>query len=688
MKHGILTLFILLCLVSAGCTSPSGSGNPGTAAPAEAPDSGFVLNESIRPGDDFYTYVNDAWLREHPVPDDKTYYGMFSELQDKTDDNLHALLLNASNAAPGTADHETALLGEFYRSGMDNATIDRQGLLPLAGDLAMIDGIRSRADLTNATIKLQAEGYTPVYLYFADVNPKNSSEMIPTLYQGGLGLPDRDYYFRNDNESLKIKEAYQKHIARVFELSGEPAGQAAAHAGTVWAMEKTLAAAHFTPEENQDPQQTTNIYTPAELQKNYPAIGWDALVTLPGSGPVSRVNLYQPRYVAALDHQLTTAPLDDWKVYLKYQVINSAAPYISTPFEKEDFSFYKTTLYGVEEMKPRWKLVVRTESDLMGDLVGKAYVAGYVDPRTRAMVSEMFLSIRQAFDGRIENVAWMSNATKAAAHTKLAAMGEKIAYPDTWMDYTGLELSDSYAGNVRSVSAYNFIHGPYGLDKVGKPVDVNAWEVSPQTVNAFYNPTKNEIIFPAAFLQPPAFDPDADPAVNYGALGFFIGHEMTHGFDNSGRQYDRDGNLRDWWTTEDAAKFNNQTAILVTQYNSYEVLPGLTLNGNLTLGENIADFGGLTLAYHAWKESVNPSPGTIISDKTADRQFFFSAARAWRENARDEALRNWVYIDPHSANKYRVNGVVFNIPEFYDAFPEVQPGDALYRNVSERPVIW
>jgi putative endopeptidase len=685
VKRVVLILIVILCLLSAGCTSPAGV-NPAAATPA--PDTGFVLNQSVRPGDDFYAYVNDAWLETHPIPADKKSYSTFSELGDNVDNDLHALLLNASNTTPGSADRNITLIGQFYRSGMDNATIDKEGLTGLSGDLTMIDAINSRSDLTNATITFLVHGDSPVYSYWAENNPKNSSEMVPGLEQGGLGMPDRDYYLRTDNQSVEIQNAYRQHIARVFELSGETKDKAAADADTVYSMEKTLAASHFSTEENRDPATTTNLYTPAELEKQYPAIGWEKLVSLPGSGPVSRINIHQPRYVKELNSMLQTAPLADWKVYLKYHMINSASPYLSQSFEEESFAFYSTTLNGVEEMKPRWKRVETTESDLLSDAVGKAYVAAYVDPRTREMVSAMFVSLRQTLDERITNLTWMSNSTKVAAHEKLAAMREKIGYPDTWMDYTGLTLSDSYVKNVRSVQAYNFINGPSGLSRIGRPVDPNVWYMSPQTINAYYNPTTNEIVFPAAILQPPFFDPNADSAHNYGAIGWVIGHEMTHGFDDQGRQYDKDGNLKDWWTAEDAANFNNRTSLLVTEYNNFEVLPGLSSNGNLTLGENIADFGGLTLSYHAWKETEEVSPGMEVSNHTADREFFFSAAQTWRENARDDARRTWVYTDPHSDNKYRVDGVVFNIPEFYDAFPEIQPGDALYRNASERPVIW
>lgn len=688
VKAVVLILIVVVCLVSAGCSGPAVNGTkvPGTIT--QVPDNGSTLNQSVRPGDDFYGYVNDAWNAEHPVPADKESITTFSELQDKVDGDLHALLLNASNTPPGSTDRNLTLIGQFYRSGMDNRTIDREGILPLSDDLTMIDAIDSRTNLTNATITLLQQGFGPVYFYYAEINPRNASEMIPALEQGGLGLPDRDYYLRTDTKSLEIQDAYKGHITRVLLLMGEPAGQAANDAETVYSMEKTLASAQFSSEENMDPQNTTNLETPAALEEAYPAIGWEALCTIPGSGPVTRVDVHQPRYVKELDTLLRTAPLEDWKVYLRYRLIDGASPYLSSPFEEEHFAFYSTTLNGVEENQPRWKRVVTTESDQLGDLVGRAYVAEYVDPRTRQMVSEIFLSIRQTFDERIANLTWMSSSTKGAAREKLAGMGEKIAYPDQWMDYSGLNLSDSYISNVRSVSAYSFLHGADGLDRIGRPIGQSLWSVTPQTVNAYYDPTRNEMVFPAAILQPPFFDPDATSALNYGSLGWGIGHEMTHGFDEMGRQYDKDGNLKDWWTGEDAWSFNNRTALLVTQYNGFEILPGLYNNGNLTLGENIADFGGLTLAYHAWKKTETLSSAREVSNHAADRQFFLGASRIWRGNYREDTLRNRVYTNPHTTGKYRVNGALFDIPEFYEAFPEIQPGDRLYRNVSQRPVIW
>jgi putative endopeptidase len=654
----------------------------------QVPDNGSSLNLSVRPGDDFFSYVNDAWIAEHPIPADKGSVSTFSELRDKVDDDLHALLLNASNTSKGNADRNITLIGQFYRSGLDNGTIDREGLLPLSDVLTTIDAINSRTDLTNTTILLLQQGFDPVYSYHAEANPRNSSEMVAFLEQGGLGLTDRDYYLRTDNKSLEIQDSYKRHITRVFLLMGEPAGQAAADAETVYTMEKTLAQAQFSSEENQDPEKITNLYSVSTLEEQYPAIGWKTLSAIPGSGPISQVNVHQPSYVKELDTLLGTASLNDWKVFLRYHLIDKESPYLSSSFEEEHFAFYSTTLNSVKEMQPRWKRVVTTENDLLGDLVGRAYVAEYVDPRTRGMVSEMFLSIRQTFDERISNLSWMSTSTKEAARGKLAAMGEKIAYPDQWMDYSGLNLSDSYVNNVRSVSAYSFIHGQDGLDKIGRPVDRSIWFMSPQTVNAYYDPTRNEMVFPAAILQPPFFDPDADKTLNYATLGWVIGHEMTHGFDDMGRQFDKDGNLKDWWTEEDARNFTNRTALLVTEYNGFEILPGLNNNGNLTLGENIADLGGLTLAYHAWKGTENLSSGREVSNHSEDRRFFIGASRIWRSQYRDDTLRNLVYTDPHTTGKYRVNGVLFNIPEFYEAFPEIQPGDALYRNISQRPVIW
>jgi putative endopeptidase len=693
VKAFVLVICVMFCILAAGCTTPQGEGAASPVVTTKSPDSGFVLNESIRPGNDFFMHVNDAWIREHPIPADKSSYSTFSALSDKTDEDLNVLFLKAANATGKNADRNLTLLGQFYRSGMDTETINREGLSGLSDDLAMIDAIRTRPDLTNATVVLLVHGpglwgSGPVYSWYAEINPRNASEVVPGLEQGGLGLPDRDYYLRTDNKSREIQDAYRAHIATVFRLAGEPEARAVADADTVYRMEKALASSHFTTEEKRDPETNTNLYTPEELEAKYPAIGWKTLFAIPGSGPVSRVNIHEPRYVEALNNELATAPLEDWKVYLRYHTINRAAEFLSQPFEDEDFAFYSTKLNGVTEMKPRWKRIVWKENDFLGNLAGRAYVSEYVDPRTRGMVTDMFSAIRQTMDERITALSWMNSSTKTAAREKLAAMKQKIAYPDSWRDYSGLVLTESYIGNVRAASAYDLIHGPAGLATIGKPVDPDAWFMDPQTVNAYYDPTRNEMVFPAAILQPPFFDPDADAASNYGSLGWVVGHEMTHGFDDQGRQFDKNGNLKDWWTAEDAENFNNRTALLVTEYNGFEVLPGLFENGNLTLGENIADLGGLTITYHAWKKADALTAGSGVSGISRDRQFFYAAARSWGGSYREDLTRNLVYTDPHSMLPDRVNGVVFNIPEFYEAFPEVKPGDSLYRNASQRPAIW
>lgn len=673
-------IIIIILLISSFCVIPS--------ITAENANHGFVLNNSVRPGDDFFSFVNDAWITEHPIPTDKISYSGLTELRDKVDDDLHALFEKAANTTLEDADRNVSLIGVFYRSGMDIETINREGILSLTDDLTMISAISTRDDLTKAIVSLLKNGFGPVYSYSADINPRKSDEMIATFEQGGLGLPDCDYFLRNDSKSLEIQNAYGRHITRIFILMGEPPEQAAIYARTVYEMEKILASAHFSQKENRVPQNTTNLFAFSDLKEQFPVVGWETLKAIPGSGPVTQVNIHQPRYVKELNNLLETAPIEDWKTYLRYQLVNSASPFLSSPFEEENFAFYSKTLDGVEDMKPRWNRVVQTGNNLLGDLVGRVYVSEYVNPKTREMVSTLFHSIRKTLGERISNLTWMSESTKKEAHEKLDAMGEKIAYPDRWMDYSGLNLSDSYISNVRNASAYNFLHGPGGLDKIGKTIDRSIWFISPQMVNAFYDLTRNEMIFPAGILQPPFFDVDNDASQNYDALGAVIGHEMTHGFDVEGRQYDKDGNLKDWWTKEDARNYTERVDLLVTQYNTFEVLPGLYINGNLTLGENIADFGGLTLAYQAWKKSLKEPLNPILSQDTQDRQFFFGFAQLWRSNNRDDDLRNWVYTDPHTPNKFRVNGVLFNIPEFYEVFPEIKPGDTLYRSLDERPIIW
>lgn len=645
----------------------------------------FSLNESESPGNNLFGYVNDIWISHHPIQSNKSYYNAFSEVDDRTTEQLHTLFDSESDANNITSN----LIGTFYRSGMNEAAINSQGISQIADELDRISRIQTRQDVVNSSIHLLIKGINPLYSYYADQDPTHASRIIPHLFQGGIGLPDRDDYFRNDSESVNLQKEYRIHIRNVFLLLNETPQNASVHAEKVYALEKELAESHYTTLENRDPQNTTHILSFVELNETYPDFGWDMLRTIQGSGSSELIDVHQLSFIERLDTLLRDVSVDDWKTFLTYQLVNSMSPYLSSQFELECFMSYSHQMSGVSTMDPRWKRVLFTVNRLLGDEVGKKYVETYFQESSRQNARDIVDSIRDTMRERLANLTWMDDQTKEMAKEKLDAIREKIGYPDNWMDYSGLNLTDSYAGNVLAGSEFLFLHGPHGLDKIGKPVDRSAWFIYPQDVNAYYSPAMNDIVIPAAILQPPFFDPAADNSINYGGIGAIIGHELTHGFDDEGRKYDKEGNLVNWWTDKAAHNFQLQADLIVSQYNKFEVVPGLHIDGNLTLGENIADFGGLTLAFHAWehsrKSTIEPEGhGTI----TPQQQVFLSFAQIWRGVGREEYIRALTYSDPHSWIMFRVNGAPFNVPEFYEAFPGIGVNDTLYRKTEERPVIW
>jgi putative endopeptidase len=499
--------------------------------------------------------------------------------------------------------------------------------------------------------------------------------------------PDRDYYFNNDESTKKIREKYLIHLTKMFELLKDEPSVAVKNAETVMNMETRLAKASFTNIENQDPQKTYNKVSIEGLKKLAPDIHWQEYFTLVGYPGLTEVNVYQPSFMIELNNMMKTVPVDDWKTFLRWQLINSTAGYLSKEFVDQNFDFYNRTLSGQEKMEPRWKIILDVTSNSLGELIGQLYVNKYFPPVAKQKMTDLVMNLKKSLKQRIENLSWMGEQTKHEALAKLDKMGVKVGYPDKWRDYSGLSISSqSYVSNVLNSQAFEF---RYSMNKVGKPVDPAEWGMTPQTVNAYYNPNRNEIVFPAGILQPPFFNMDADDAINYGAIGMAIGHEMTHGFDNMGRQFDKDGNLRDWWTKDDSKAFDAHAAMLIDQYNKYEVLDSTFVNGKHTLGENIADLGGATVAYNAYKLSLEgketPKP---IDGFTNFQRFFLSYAQVWRNNMREAELRKRVKTDEHSPSKIRINGVVYNMPEFYGAFPDIKRGDKLFRPVEQRPVIW
>jgi putative endopeptidase len=681
----IVVLISLILLMQIQCLVAAGTSNDENISAFDINN----MDRSIHPGDDFYLYVNGGWIEKNPVPPDKTEYSEFKIVKDRTDEQVRKLVEQVSNNTSAKESNLDWKIGRFYGIGMDTDSINRQGIEPLQGELRLIDNMTTAADVQRVSAHLLSYYIIdPFFSFFASPDSKNSKMMIATLYQSGLGLPDRDYYLRTDNESAKTREDYLKFVTRMFTLLGDSSQNASRNAQTVMRMETRLANASFTNVENRDAVKTYNRMTLTELQDLAPEFNWTELLLDVGYPDIKEINVNQPTFVKELGKMMQTESVGDWKIFLRWKLISAIAPYLSSEFENESFDFYGRKLNGQEQMEPRWKRVLKTENAFLGEPIGKLYIQQYFEPQSKAKMKDMVKNLKAAFRARLQNLTWMENATKVKALEKLEVMEVQVGYPEKWQNYSGLEIkNDSYVMNVLRAGKFQFNHGYSGLDKARKPVNRDIWFVPPQDINAYAYFELNAIFFPAGILQPPFFNAKADDAINYGAIGAVIGHEMTHGFDDQGRKFDKNGNLTDWWTEQDGSNFNNSTKVLVGQYDKFEALPGLYVNGNLTLGENIADMGGLTMAYYAYHLSQPNEPKTI-DGFTAEQRFFLGNAQMWRENIRNESLRTKVLTNSHSPNKFRIDGVVFNMPEFYRAFSEIEPGDKLYRPAEERPVIW
>jgi putative endopeptidase len=645
------------------------------------------MDLSVKPGDDFYRYVNDDWISGHPVPPDKSAIDVFDELNDITEERLRSLIEEAARHTGAEQGSLIRKIGDLYRTGMDTGSIGRQGLAPIKAELDRIDAISEIPDVHLCIARLVLCGTAPCFTLFSEIDPKNSSMMVAGLSQGGLGLPNKKYYLKDDTESERIRTRYKAHITTMLALSGTSSGSARDAAGIIFDLETRLAQVSNSPEENRDPEATYHKMSISDLKHLAPAMDWDAFLSAVGYPGVRELNVHQPGFFSGLGGMLAAEHVDTWRIFLRWKLITGLAPFLDSRFDEENFAFYGRILNGQPAMKPRWKRVLATVNYALGDAVGRMYVERHFPPEAKDRMLALVENLKDTFRSRIGHLSWMGPDTRDAALQKLLGMQLKIGYPDRWQDYSDLRTdSCSYVTNAIRAMEYDFRKGPNGLDRAGKPVDRTMWYMHPQTVNAYYDPGMNEIVFPAAILQPPFFGMDAGDAANYGAIGAVIGHEMTHGFDDMGRKYDKDGNLHDWWTAEDEKKFTGLAGLLADQYSSNEVLPGLLANGRLTLGENIADLGGLTIAFHAFANL--PEEQKYPRDPGGFRQFFLSYATIWRENIRPEALRNQVLSGVHAPNPLRVNCVVFNIPEFYAAFPEISRGSRLWQSPEKRTEIW
>ncbi|MEY2495840.1 MAG: putative endopeptidase [Verrucomicrobiota bacterium] len=653
------------------------------------------MDTSVKPQDDFYLYANGGWIKRNPIPPEFSRWGSFNQLAEQNNDALHTIAEKAAALAPKVAakpNPEKAAavdllkVGDFYASGMNEKAVNDERVKPLADEFKRIDGVKDRGDVLKEVAHLHAIGLTALFRFSSNQDSKNSTMVIAHATQGGLGLPDRDYYTKEDAASKKLRDQYVDHMAKMFTLLGEAQDQATEHAKKVMAIETSLATPARTRVQLRDPQKNYNKMKQADLQAITPDWNWaDYLKELKLTDP-GDINVGQPEFFKAADQVFASTPVEDWKLYLRWHLLHGMAASLSKDFVEEDFNFFTKTLTGAPQMKPRWKRVVAKTDEELGESLGKLYVADYFPPEAKARALEMVNNLKEALADRIKTLDWMDEPTKQEALKKLAAFTVKIGYPDKWRDYSLLTVDRGpYALNVLRGETFEKHRQ---LEKIGKPVDRSEWGMTPPTVNAYYNPNRNEIVFPAGILQPPFFDPKADDAVNYGGIGAVIGHEMTHGFDDRGRQYDAVGNLRDWWTPESAKAYTERSKAIVGQYSAYEPLPGLHINGELTQGENIADIGGVKIAYTALQKAIaKKGPQPKIDGFTPEQRFFLGFAQIWRNNQRDEDLKLRLNTDPHSPGRFRTIGPLSNLPEFQKAF-DIPDGSPMIRPADQRANIW
>lgn len=631
---------------------------------------------------DFNGYVNDKWLAANPIPGDKTSWGPFDVLELRSLGIQRQLAEQA--AALSAPKGIEKIIGDFWASGMDEARVNAQGLSPLKDRLAAIDALKDGPAVAEYLRTVAARGENPLFGFGPLPDFKDSTVNLGYTFQGGIGLPDKTYYFDADKKA--IRDAYEKHIARTLELSGVPAGDAAAQAKTVLAMETRLARASKSSEElSRDVALYYNPVTMADADKLTKNFSWTAFFQAQGIDVPAKFSLAIPGFHKEISQMLGSEPIEHWQSYLRYHLVDDMSPYLSEAFAAEHYDFHDKTLSGQKEQRPRWKRVLGAIENGAGEAMGQLYVGVAFPSSSKAAMEKLVGNLHDALKTRIENLSWMSDATKAKALEKWAAFTPKIGYPDKWRDWTGLETErDSYAGNVFAAQEFNY---RWQVGKIGKPVDKTEWGLTPQTINAYYDPLQNEIVFPAAILQAPFFDPKADDAMNYGAIGAVIGHEMTHGYDDQGSRFGPTGNFEVWWTKDDAAKFKARTDKLVKQYNGYEAAPGLKVNGNLTLGENIADLGGLSVAYDAMQIAAKDKPDPKVDGMTREQRFFLSWATAFRSVFTPEQLKVLVASNPHSPDAVRASAPPSNVPAFAQAF-SCKAGDPMAHTGDKLVVIW
>ena len=641
------------------------------------------IDPSVRAQDDIFVHLNGKWLATTEIPADKSSWGTFAKLRDDIQPQLRTIIEAAAKDGATSADAKR--IGDFYSSFMDEAKVEQLGLTPLSGELARVAALKSKKDIPALIAHFDRIGFNAPIAFAVHQDNKDSTKYVADIQQAGLGLPDRDYYLKKDDAKMVDTVAkYQQHIAKMLTLAGN--AHAADEAKAIVALETQLAQIQWSKVELRDPIKGYNKVALPKLKGLAAGYDWNTWLKDTGiAGKVNYVIVGQPSFIKGYNKVLADTSLDTWKAYFQWQAIHATAPYLSKAYVDENFAFYGTVLSGVTEMRPRWKRGVTTTEGALGESIGKLYVEQYFPAERKARMEELVHNLLATYKTSIDTLDWMSPVTKKQAQAKLAKFTTKIAYPNHWRDYSKLTVSkDDLVGNVLRSNEFDY---EKDLNKLGKPIDREEWGMTPQTVNAYYNPEMNEIVFPASILQPPFFDANADDAVNYGAIGAVIGHEISHGFDDQGAQYDGDGNLRDWWTKEDHKNFAAKTKMLVDQYNQFSPLPGYHVNGELTLGENIADNSGVAIAYKAYKLSLHGQPAPVIDGLTGDQRFYMGFAQVWRMKMREPQQIVQIKTDPHSPGQFRANGTLRNQPGFYEAF-DVKPGDKMYLAPQDRVIMW
>jgi putative endopeptidase len=684
LKQSLLSACaITLVLIGVGCNNEAKK-DAGTS-------SNFVAFEkanfdtTVKPGDDFYQYANGGWIKNGEIPASESRWGSFDVLNENIKNNLLTLLNNAASKKDAAAGSIEQKVGDFYATAMDSVKLNAEGITPLKAELDRIEAIKNAPEVIAEIAHLHKIGSGSFFAAFVNQDAKKSDELIVQLYQAGLGLPDRDYYTKSDPESKTIQAAYLTHVTKMLTLSGQDQKSAESDGKAIVKLETELALASKTRVEQRDPEANYHKMTLDELGKLTPSVDWKAYFTANGFAPFTNIVVSQPEFLKTVDKQLKTTPLPILKVYMKWNLLNSYADYLNDAFVMQNFEFYGKTLNGAKELKPRWKRALRETDGAMGEALGQLYVAKHFSANAKKRINELVDNLIVAYKERLTKVDWMGAETKQKALEKLAAIDRKLSFPDTWRDYSSMEIKrDSYVQNIMRAQDFNYKRN---INKLGKPVDRTEWLMSPQTVNAYYDPSKNEIVFPCGIMQFPFFDENADDAFNYGGIGAVIGHEITHGFDDEGSQFDANGNLNNWFTAEDKEKFKERTSGIVKQFNNYLVIDTMHVNGALTQGENIADLGGITISFAALQKALEGKEKTSIDGFTPEQRFFLNYAQVWRGIYRDEALKRQVQTNPHSPGKFRTIGPLSNFQPFYDAFG-VKEGDKMFVAEKDRVNIW